>query len=269
MGLVNFFRRYIFKFSEIVSPLYDLLKKNRVFQWTEKEEKGFRKVIELLSKEPVVRPFNALRPTELHTDASSRGLAAMLFQKDENGQLHLIYAISRKTSDIEKNYHSSKLELLTVVWAISRLRQWLINVHFTVITDCNASIYLNSCKSKSPQLVRWANLLSEYSFDIVHRSGPKLAHVDALSRSPVEESESQDVIEKRLDIFNLVTREQEILVFQYADEKLKRKRDILNKSIKDRTKSELSEIKDYELLNSILYKIEGKKKIVCSTRLFA
>lgn len=102
LGLVNFFRRFIYKFSEMVTPLYDLLKKDRIFEWTENQENAFRKVIQLLAKEPIVQPFQTARPTELHTDASSRGLAAMLMQKDEKGVLHLVYAISRKTDEAEK-----------------------------------------------------------------------------------------------------------------------------------------------------------------------
>lgn len=92
----------------------------------------------------------------------------MLLQRDEEGLLHLVYAISRKTSATEKNYHSSKLELLAIVWSTSRLRQWLINVHFVIVTDCNATLYLNTYKAKSAQLIRWSNLLSEFSFEIVH-----------------------------------------------------------------------------------------------------
>lgn len=49
---------------------------------------------------------------ELHTDVSSKGVAGMLFQLDEDDTLKLVYAVSRKTSDVDAMYHSSKLELM-------------------------------------------------------------------------------------------------------------------------------------------------------------
>lgn len=200
-----------------------LLKNNEKFKWEEDQEKSFRLLIEKLVSAPILKPFQPDFPIELHTDASSLGLAAMLMQRNSSNQLQLVYAISRRNSETERNYHSSKLELLAVVWAVTRFRRWLINVKFTIVTDCSALLYLNTHKSKNPQIVLWCNLLSEYSFDIVHRPGTKLAHVDAFSRAPVVDTESNDFIEKCEGIFNLVLPEQEVLTFQIVDEKIKRK----------------------------------------------
>lgn len=67
----------------------------------------------------------------------------------------------------------------------------LINIPFSVITDCGTLLYLSSNKTKNPQIVRWHNLLSEFDFEIKHRPGTKMAHVDALSRAPVDEPENE------------------------------------------------------------------------------
>lgn len=118
--------------------------------------------------------------SELHTDACSKGLGAIFLQSDKDGVMHPVYAISRRTSDTEKSYHSSKLELLAIVWAMEHLKIFLMAIKFTVITDCQALIYLHKFKTKSAQIVRWYNILSEYDFDIKYRSGQKMKHVDAI-----------------------------------------------------------------------------------------
>ncbi|KAK9712128.1 RNase H-like domain found in reverse transcriptase [Popillia japonica] len=162
----------------------------------------------------------------------------MLMQTDQNNLLDPVYSISRRTSDIEKNYHSGKLELLAIVWAIERLRKFLLaiefteNYHsgklellaivwaierlrkfllaieFTVITDCQALIYLNTNKTRSAQIVRWYNRLCEYTFSIKHRSGLKMQHVDALSRAPILDSECAEE-EGNLEqtVYSILTRE--------------------------------------------------------------
>jgi len=51
--------------------------------------------------------------TELHTDASADGLGAVLLQSLKRGDpTQLVYCASRRTSEPESRYHSSKLELL-------------------------------------------------------------------------------------------------------------------------------------------------------------
>ena len=93
----------------------------------------------------------------------------MLFQANEASKLKLVYAISRRTSDIERTYHSSRLELLAIVWAMERLRPWLIGISFKVYTDCQALVYVNSMKTKNSQIIRWLGLIAEYDCEIHHR----------------------------------------------------------------------------------------------------
>ena len=70
------------------------------------------------------------------TDASAVGLAVMLFQADSDvDKLKLVYAISRRNSETERLYHSSRLELMAIAWALQRLRSFLIGIKFVIVTD--------------------------------------------------------------------------------------------------------------------------------------
>ena len=55
----------------------------------------------------------------LETDASKEVLGAVLSQKQEDGQFHLVAYSSQALSTHEKNYHSTKLEFLALKWAIT------------------------------------------------------------------------------------------------------------------------------------------------------
>lgn len=48
---------------------------------------------------------------------------------------------------------------MAVVWALDRFRSWLLSIHVTVITDCQALVFMNAQKTKHPQIVRWFDLL--------------------------------------------------------------------------------------------------------------
>ena len=97
--------------------------------------------------------------------------------------------------------------MLAVVWAMERLRPLLIGIKFVVMTDCQALVYVNSLKTKNPQIIRWLSSMVEFDYEIRHRKGECMQYVDALSQAPVEESiESLETA----SIFNILIHEDEI-----------------------------------------------------------
>jgi len=101
-------------------------------------------------------------------------------------------------TEAEQHYHSSKQELMAIVWSVKCLRSYLLGVSFVIYTDCQALSYLNSNKISNPQIARWYDLLQEYVFEVKYRAGTRMQHVDALSRAPQTDSSSQETVEEIL-----------------------------------------------------------------------
>lgn len=78
-----------------MAPLYALTKKDVKWTWTAEHTKGHATVIEYLTSAPVLTIFDPNKPVELHTDASSIGYGAILFQKDDN-QLKVVGYFSQR-----------------------------------------------------------------------------------------------------------------------------------------------------------------------------
>lgn len=171
----------------------------------------------------------------------------MLLQGNDKNYLKLVYTISRRVSEVESRYHSSKLELVAIYWATTkRLRSFLIPLKFTIVTDCQALVFLNTSRTKYPQVAQWAISLCDYNFTIRHRKGEQIAHVDALSRASFFDDNTQDVeIPEVLTIST--TREDEILLHQRTDEKLNRLIKILEKLEEERLKDERGAVRDFRL----------------------
>ena len=74
------------------------------------------------------------------TDASKIALGAILTQKDENGKKHPILYDSRILNQHEKNYDTTKLEALAIMWALKKYRHYLYGRKFKIITDHNALV---------------------------------------------------------------------------------------------------------------------------------
>ncbi|GBN93175.1 hypothetical protein AVEN_126606-1 [Araneus ventricosus] len=98
-------------------------------------------------------------------------------QLGSDDKWHLVYCVSKKTTETENEYHSSKLELMAIVWTLKQLRKFLLGISFTVVTDCQALIYMNAKKSSNPQIARWSPLIQEFNFEIRHRPGVRRSHI--------------------------------------------------------------------------------------------
>ncbi|GFW18106.1 transposon Tf2-9 polyprotein [Trichonephila clavipes] len=181
----GYFRKFIPAYSQIAKPLSDLTRKDNSFMFEQPQMEAFEKLKKLLSESPVLSIFQQGRTTELHTDASQQGYGAVLLQEAEDGKLHPVQYMSQKATPAEEKYSSYELEVLAVVNALKKFRTYLLGNHFKIITDCSAFQKTMDKKDLVTRVARWTLLLEEYDYEIVHRSGQRMQHVDALSRYPV------------------------------------------------------------------------------------
>ena len=85
------------------------------------------------------------KPFVLHTDASTTGLGAVLYQKQEDGKERVIAYASHTLNKSERNYDTHKLEFLALKWAITdRFHEYLYGATFDVFTDNNPLTYILS-----------------------------------------------------------------------------------------------------------------------------
>ncbi|CAI6375032.1 unnamed protein product [Macrosiphum euphorbiae] len=267
LGLCGFFRRFIPRYSDIARPISELLKDKVPYMWTTLQEVAFQTMRVKLVSRPVLQLYNPTAHTEVHCDASSDGLSGMLLQRNGDGdnQLHLVHAVSKKTTPEERNYHSSKLELMAVVWSLNKLRHYLIGIKFLIITDCQAIVHLNTQKTVNPQVARWATLLSEYNYEIKHRPGVKMAHIDALSRAPVSSPGDTEQLDERCGVFITMSEEEQVIAMQQTDTRLRAIMETLSQEQSERTAVNTENMKDYQLRHGMLYRkviVDGEVRLL-------
>jgi len=110
-------------------------------------------------------------------------------------QEKVIMYISRVLHPEEKKWSTREKEALGILWAVHTFKPFLIGCRFIIQTD-HHSLQWSMTATKPTRLVRWAMELSEYNFEIKHRSGKANGNADALSRLPLEGIECIDSISK-------------------------------------------------------------------------
>ncbi|GFX21072.1 hypothetical protein TNCV_4883041 [Trichonephila clavipes] len=138
-----------------------------------------------MSEGPILHLYKYGRKTELHTDACKQGYGAILLQEAEDGKLHPVYYMSKKTNTAEEKYDSYELEVLAIINALKKFRVYLLGQHFKIVTYCSAFQKTMQKEELITRIARWALQLEEFDYEIEHRAGSRMKHVDALSRYPV------------------------------------------------------------------------------------
>lgn len=180
IGLSGFYRRYIPNFSSIMVPLYELLKGDAPWKWGQEENEAFETIKRKLCDQPVVLNLpDITRSFEVTTDASNVGLGAVLSQDGR-----VVEYASRKLSKAERNYSTTERELLAVVWALEKWRQYLFAQSSVVFTDHRPITFLKTLKEPKGRIARWIVRLQEYDFTLKYKPGSENYVADFLSRLP-------------------------------------------------------------------------------------
>ncbi|CAN1260507.1 Transposon Ty3-I Gag-Pol polyprotein [Linum perenne] len=180
LGLTNYYRRFIKGYSTITTPLTDLLKKNKVWEWSEQCQEAFQKLKGAMSKEPVLALPDPTKPYEVQTDASDFAIGGVLMQEG-----HPIAFESRKLNDTERRYTVQEKEMIAVVHCLRVWRHYLLGAHFVVKTDNVATSYFLTQKKLTPKQARWQDFLAEFEFAMEYKPGKANSVADALSRKSV------------------------------------------------------------------------------------
>ena len=184
LGLSGYYRRFIENYSSIALPLTDLTKKSAVNQvkWTPACSTAFQKLKRVLTCAPVLKSPDFTRQFILQTDASDRGVGAVLSQRDSAGVEHPVGFFSRKLLPREERYATVEKECLAIKLGIQAFRVYLLGRPFVVQTDHRSLEWLHRLKETNGRLTRWSLSLQPYKFTVLHRPGKENANADGLSR---------------------------------------------------------------------------------------
>jgi len=184
LGFANFYRRFIRDYSKITTPLSSLTRKEKGWEWSDKQQEAFETLKKAMITEPILQHFDPEQPVTIETDASDYTIGAICSPPDEKGILHPVAYYSRKLKDPERNYDIHDKELLAIVDA---LRKWdtyckTTGPKITILTDHKNLEYWKTKKDLNLRQARWGERLANYDFVIKYRPGKLAGKPDILSR---------------------------------------------------------------------------------------
>lgn len=147
LGMAGFYNKCITNFSSRAAALTDMVgsKCPNQIRWTEEAEAAFQDIRTALSRSSSLHNPNFNQPFILQTDASDRGLGAVLLQGAPDARRPIAF-LSRKLFPREVRYSIVEKECLAVKWALVSLKYDLLGREFVLETDYKALKWLQQMK---------------------------------------------------------------------------------------------------------------------------
>jgi hypothetical protein len=142
LGLAGWYRRFIAKFTELTTPITNLLSGKKKFCWTEEAQTAFDQLKAALTSAPVLQNPDFNRKFYLHCDASDYGVGAVLVQMNDLNEERPVAYMSKNLNSAQKNYSVTERECLVVIMGIERFRCYLELQEFEVVTDHSSLSWL-------------------------------------------------------------------------------------------------------------------------------
>jgi hypothetical protein len=102
---------FVGNITETLKPLYDLLRKDKKFEWNERTRGAFKEIKEKMCEKLKLTMPDSDKIFELETDASEVGIGAALRQEGKP----IAYA-SRSLTTAEQKYGITERETLAALW---------------------------------------------------------------------------------------------------------------------------------------------------------
>ncbi|XP_043862277.1 uncharacterized protein LOC122756519 [Drosophila santomea] len=104
LGIASWYRRLVPNFADVVELMTALLKKDRKWEWTTRQEQAFQDLKDLVTEAPVLACPDFEETFTLQTDASDYGIGVVLIQT------------------IEGQERVTEKECLAIVWSVRKMR---------------------------------------------------------------------------------------------------------------------------------------------------
>jgi len=125
LELVNYYRRFIEGFASIARPLHDMVKKDKKWEWTEKQDKAFEELKRRFTKEPVLAAPDIDKKMRMEVDASDYATGGVLSMECEDGLWRPVAFLSKSLNETERNYEIHDKKMLAIIRGLESWRHLL------------------------------------------------------------------------------------------------------------------------------------------------
>jgi hypothetical protein len=131
LGRINFLRRFVSNFAELVKHMTTMLRKGNEVKWTVEPRESFVQIKRSLTEAPVLISPDYSKDFMIFSFASYDTVAIVLLQKNDQGQEQPISFYSKALRDAELQYEIMEKQAYVLVKALKAFRVYVLHSRIT------------------------------------------------------------------------------------------------------------------------------------------
>ncbi|KAJ1081874.1 hypothetical protein NDU88_002047 [Pleurodeles waltl] len=198
LGLIKFYSKFIMDFKKKTYHIRQLLKNKAKFIWSKHCQNAFQNFKKDICNAQFLKGFDPKCKAIVTTDASNKGLGAVLTQCDDGNKEWVVAFASRSLTPAEEKYSVIERETLACVWALNHFRQFVWGLHVLLRSDhkpLTKVLTTTGLLNASPRLSRMSVKLLDFTSDVQYWPGVKNRVADFLSRMSLPVSDTDEVLD--------------------------------------------------------------------------
>ena len=186
VGMLNALGRFISKSSDRCRPIFNLLKAQVQFEWSDDCEEAFQQLKQYLGSVPILSKAEDGEELFLYLAVTDVAISSVLIRLHE-GVEKPVYFLSKTLLDAETRYSHLEKLALALVYSAQRLRPYFQACKITVVTSFPLKNIIERA-DKSSRMEKWAAILAQHSLHYKPRTAIKAqAIADFLVDFPVDD----------------------------------------------------------------------------------
>jgi ribonuclease HI len=166
LGTINFLRRFIPNFAEIVKLITGMLKKDSRVNWTTEAKASFEHIKKVISEAPVLTSPDYLKDFLIFSFASEHTIAAVLLQKDDEGFERPIAFFSKSLRDAELKYDIIEKQAYAMVKALKAFRTYVLHSKIIAYVPTSAVKDILVQPDSDGKRGRWLAKIQEFDLEV-------------------------------------------------------------------------------------------------------
>jgi len=137
LGLANYYHWFIKGFAIVARPLHDTVKKDKKWEWTERQEEAFKELKKRFTEEPVLVAPDIDKKMRMEVDTLDYAMGGVLSMECGDGLWRPVAFLSKSLNEMERNYEIHDKEMLAIIRGLEAWRHLLEEAQykFEIWTD--------------------------------------------------------------------------------------------------------------------------------------
>jgi hypothetical protein len=166
LGKINFLRRFVSNFVEMVKLITSMLRKGNKVKWTAESRNSFDQIKKALNEAPVLISPNYSKDFLIFSFASCDTVATVLLQKNVEGLEQPISFFSQALRDAEVKYDIIEKQAYALVKALKSFRVYVLHSKFIVYVPSTSMKDILIQPDIDGRRSKWISNILEFDLEI-------------------------------------------------------------------------------------------------------